>query len=112
MVNVVSFELFTKEAKRLCKKFKSLKGEIFTLMDSLKIEPKQGTYLGSGLFKIRLASQSKGKGKGKSGGFRFVTYYIVETKEVQTVYLVTIYDKSEEENISKTILEELVKKYL
>ena len=110
MVNVVSFELFTKEAKRLCKKFKSLKGEIFTLMDSLKIEPKQGTYLGSGLFKIRLASQSKGKGK--SGGFRIVTYYIVETKEVQTVYLVTIYDKSEEENISKTILEELVKKYL
>jgi hypothetical protein len=110
MVNVVSFELFTKEAKRLCKKFKSLKGEIFTLMDSLKIEPKQGTYLGSGLFKIRLASQSKGKGK--SGGFRVVTYYIVETKEVQTVYLVTIYDKSEEENISKTILEELVKKYL
>ncbi len=110
MVNVVSFELFTKEAKRLCKKFKSLKGEIFTLMDSLKIEPKQGTYLGSGLFKIRLASQSKGKGK--SGGFRVVTYYIVETKEVQTVYLVTIFDKSEEENISKTILEELVKKYL
>jgi hypothetical protein len=44
MVNVVSFELFTKEAKRLCKKFKSPKGEIFTLMDSLKIEPKQGTY--------------------------------------------------------------------
>jgi hypothetical protein len=110
MVNVVSFELFTKEAKRLCKKFKSLKGEIFTLMDSLKIEPRQGTYLGSGLFKIRLASQSKGKGK--SGGFRVVTYYIVETKEVQTVYLVTIFDKSEEENISKTILEELVKKYL
>ena len=110
MVNVVSFELFTKEAKRICKKFKSLKGEIFTLMDLLKIEPKQGTYLGSGLFKIRLASQSKGKGK--SGGFRVVTYYIVETKEVQTVYLVTIYDKSEEENISKTILEELVKKYL
>lgn len=84
--------------------------KFFTLMDSLKIEPKQGTYLGSGLFKIRLASQSKGKGK--SGGFRVVTYYIVETKEVQTVYLVTIYDKSEEENISKTILEELVKKYL
>ena len=110
MVKVVSFELFTKEAKRLCKKFKSPKGEIFTLMDSLKIEPKQGTYQGSGLFKIRLASQSKGKGK--SGGFRVVTYYIVETKEVQTVYLVTIYDKSEEENISKTILEELVKKYL
>jgi hypothetical protein len=66
--------------------------------------------MGGGLFKIRLASQSKGKGK--SGGFRVVTYYIDETKQVQTVYLVSIYDKSEEENISKASLEELVKKHL
>ena len=80
------------------------------MIDSLKSEPNQGVNLGSGLFKIRLASDSKGKGK--SGGFRVVTYYVEESKEGQTVYLVTIFDKAEEGNISKATLEGLVRKHL
>jgi hypothetical protein len=101
---------FERNFKRLSKKFKSLISEFESLSKQISENPSLGIAMGGGLFKIRLASQSKGKGK--SGGFRVVTYYIDETKEVQTVYLVSIYDKSEEENISKAILEELVKKHL
>jgi hypothetical protein len=55
-------------------------------------------------YKIRLSIASKGKGK--SGGARVIAYLqISET----TVYLLTIYDKSEQENISAKALEELLK---
>jgi len=45
------------------------------------------------------------KGKGKSGGARVITYIFVE---VSKVFLLTIYDKSEKENITDKELEELL----
>ena len=72
------------------------------LSESLKIDPHQGTDLGSGLFKIRLAIRSKEKGK--SGGGRVVAYVIDEDK---VVHLLTIYDKSEIETITTQVLREL-----
>jgi len=54
----------------------------------------QGTPLGNGLFKARL--EVKSKGKGKSGGMRIISYQdIILASENSTVYLVSIYDKSE-----------------
>lgn len=95
---------FEKELKRLAKKFPSLKIEYLKLIKSLKEQPQQGTSLGSDCFKIRLAIASKGKGK--SGGARVITCIkIVET----AVYLLTIFDKSEQENIPDKELEELLK---
>lgn len=63
----------------------------------------QGISLGQDCFKIRLAIKSKGKGK--SGGARLITC----VKIVQeTAYLLTIFDKSEQENISNKDLNELL----
>ena len=60
--------------------------------------------MGNNCFKIRLSIASKGKGK--SGGGRIITFVkVLET----TVYLLTIYDKSEQENINDKDLEELLK---
>jgi len=47
----------------------------------------------------------KSKGKGKSGGARLITHIVVSK---ETVYLLTIYDKSDKENISDKELEELL----
>jgi mRNA-degrading endonuclease RelE of RelBE toxin-antitoxin system len=95
---------FDKELKRLVKKYPSLKNEFFELINSLKEQPDQGTSLGNNCFKIRIAISSKGKGK--SGGARVITYLQV----LQTnVYLLTIYDKSEEESISDKDIMELLK---
>ena len=68
--------------------------------------PRQGRSFGAGLYKIRLASASKGGGK--SGGFRVITYYVEQTAEGEVVYLVSVYDKSEEASISKDYLLGLV----
>ena len=46
------------------------------------------------------------KGKGKSGGSRVITCVKVVD---QDVYLLTIYDKSDKENISDKELDELLK---
>lgn len=97
-------ESFIKHAKRLLKKYPSLKNDIAQLIISLESNPTQGTDLGNNCYKIRLAIKSKQKGK--SGGARLISYVaIIE----QRVILLTIYDKSDKENISDEELFNLIK---
>lgn len=105
-VKITPLSHFKRRAKRLFKKYVTLAENLEELGQTLSENPKQGQSLGAGLYKIRLASESKGTGK--SGGFRIITYYIDETQDESTVYLVTIYDKSEESNIDKKELLKLV----
>lgn len=104
----MSFEVLTtsdfkRNSKPLLKKYKSLKTEILKLITSLEEDPTQGTPLGNDVYKIRLAISSKGKGK--SGSARVITC----AKIIQdTVYLLTIYSKSEKENISDEELRLLI----
>jgi mRNA-degrading endonuclease RelE of RelBE toxin-antitoxin system len=69
---VKSIAVFEKQAKKLFKKYPSLKGELFELVQELKENPQQGKAIGKSCFKIRIAIASKGKGK--SGGARVITY--------------------------------------
>jgi len=80
-----------------------LKTEYTNLITQLKIKPTTGTPLGNDCYKIRLAIASKGKGK--NGGARVVTYVFIEKG---IVFLLHIYDKSEQENISDSELEEMI----
>jgi hypothetical protein len=102
--NILPTPLFEKKAKRFIKKFPSLFDELIELEKDLIKNPKMGIDLGANLFKIKLASKSKGKGK--SGGFRIITYLIKQTSNGYDINLITIFDKSEEANITK---EELLK---
>ncbi len=98
---VKSISVFERQAKRLVKKFPSLKKEIQILINELKEFPEKGTSIGQGCYKIRLAIASKGKGK--SGGARIITHVIFKN---DTVYLLSIYDKSEIASLTdKEILE-------
>lgn len=102
--SVKSISVFEKQAKRLIKKYASLKDELFELIQELKINPDLGTPIGKNCFKVRIAIASKGKGK--SGGARVITNFMVSGS---AVYLLTIYDKSEKDNITNKELEELLK---
>lgn len=96
---VLASSKFKREAKRLIKKYPSLKQELLVVVQILDENPETGTPLGNNTFKIRIAIKSKGKGK--SGGARVISYCISEENEV---YLLTIYDKSEFESLDdKTI---------
>lgn len=100
---VLSIPPFDKQLKRLIKKYPSLKLEFEQLLDNLEVHPDIGTPLGNNCFKIRIAIASKGKGK--SGGARVITNVIVIE---ETVYLLSIYDKSEKDNISDKELMEFL----
>ena len=100
--NVLYTENFRKEAKRLAKKYTSLKNDIENLIGKLEQDPIQGKSLGRDCFKIRMAIASKHKGK--SGGARVITCVLIEDT---VVYLLTIYDKSEKEDISEKELKTL-----
>ena len=95
---------FDVKAKRLLKKFSSLREELTTLVHQLKEAPIMGSPLGHECYKIRLSIKSKGKGK--SGGARVITCARIIKN---TVYLLDIYDKSEQEDITKERLQELIK---
>jgi len=95
---------FEKELKKLAKKYPSIKTEFTDLVDSLEKEPRQGAFLGNNCYKIRLAIASKGKGK--SGGARIITNILIENT---TVYLLSIYDKSNKANLTDKELSDLLK---
>lgn len=100
-------DTFKKEAKRLTKKYPSLKGELNELFNALEEDPTMGTPLGNDVYKIRLAIASKNKGK--SGGARVISYVKV-TKN--TVLLFSIYNKGEKDSISDKEIQALLKDYL
>ena len=101
--SVIPVEKFKKEAKRLIKKYASLKKELIELAELLKFNPTAGTSLGNNAYKIRIAIKSKGTGK--SGGARVITYVVTENKEV---YLLTIYDKGELDSIDDKTLRRII----
>jgi mRNA-degrading endonuclease RelE of RelBE toxin-antitoxin system len=101
--NVLSISPFDRQLKRLTKKFPSLKAEYAALIKELEENPEKGTHLGNNCFKIRLAIASKSRGK--SGGARVITHIYIEN---ETVFLLAIYDKSEQADISNKELRELL----
>ncbi|MBA2761933.1 MAG: type II toxin-antitoxin system RelE/ParE family toxin [Segetibacter sp.] len=100
---VKTIEVFERQAKRLIKKYPSLKFELLSLVHSLKENPLQGTSMGNNCYKVRLAIASKGKGK--SGSARVITHV---TFLQNTLYLLTIYDKTEKENLATNELKKLL----
>jgi mRNA-degrading endonuclease RelE of RelBE toxin-antitoxin system len=102
--NIIPTPPFEKELKQLAKKYPSLKKDISLLIAKLQDEPKMGTPLGNDCYKIRMAISSKGRGK--SGGARVITYvHIVKT----SIFLLSIFDKTDAANISDKLLQERLK---
>ena len=102
--DVVPIPEFVKELKWLAKKYRSLKVELEALGDELEEQPRLGTPIGHDCYKIRLAIKSKGGGK--SGGARVITCVVAVREEV---YLLSIYDKSEQGTLTDKRLKELLK---
>jgi len=100
---IIPTNRFEKELKRLIRKFPSLKNEFAGLIGDIVQNPKTGTFIGKDCYKVRLSIESKGKGK--SGGARVITYLYMDTK---TVYLLTMYDKGEKQDLKPNELKEMI----
>lgn len=98
---------FKKEAKKLIKKYPSLKIELVKLFLELEQNPNLGIPLGDNIYKIRLAIASKNKGK--SGGARVLSFVKVTDT---SVLLFSIYNKGEIDNLTENEIKALIKDYL
>jgi mRNA-degrading endonuclease RelE of RelBE toxin-antitoxin system len=94
---------FENQLKRLNRKYPSFREDFKRLLSKLEQNPETGVPLGNNCFKIRMAIGSKGKGK--RSGARVIDY-IFHFKE--TVYLLTIYDKSDKPDLKPGELTEMV----
>ncbi|MBP6004552.1 MAG: hypothetical protein KA746_14050 [Pyrinomonadaceae bacterium] len=109
---IIAIENFRREAKRLHKKYASLKGELSRLGEELLQDPRLGKPLGKSVYKIRLAVKSKGRGK--SGGLRIITrivevqFKVVDSPPQTNIYLLSIYDKAEQPDITDKRLKEII----
>ena len=95
---------FKREFRRLAKKFPSLIQELRQLEQNLLEDPTLGTSVGMSCYKIRIAIASKGVGK--RGGARLITYVQLIDERI---HLLSIYDKSEQDNIADKDLLSIIK---
>jgi mRNA-degrading endonuclease RelE of RelBE toxin-antitoxin system len=96
---------FKKDLKQLAKKYRKIKQDYSNLLKSLKNNPTLGTPLGDDIYKIRVPNSSIPTGK--RGGFRVITLTKVQK---ETIILLTIYSKTDKDDISDDELVEILKK--
>ena len=106
-MKIIASAQFDKDFKRLAKKYASLPNDLKELQDQLLENPILGISLGNNCYKIRLSIKSKGKGK--SGGARVITFIQMIEEEI---VLITMYDKSETENVDDKFLKAIVDRFL
>jgi len=95
---------FKKDVKKLFKKYRSIKTDILDLIEKLEEDYTIGIDLGSNLYKIRVKNSDIG---GKSGGYRVIYY----TRLINDrIYLLTIFSKTQKENIDVKSLKPIVDK--
>jgi hypothetical protein len=94
---IIETRAFSREIDDLLATKSLLRDDYDTLKRELAENPERGTPLAGtgGLRKVRLKSSSKGK----SGGFRICYFYYVSA---EAVYLLFIFQKNEQENLSAT----------
>jgi hypothetical protein len=103
-IDIVVLPQFDKEIKLLAKKYPSIDIDFEALLLALIANPTTGQSLGNSCFKIRMKITSKRSGK--SGGARVITCVkIIDHR----IFLISIYDKSEKESITKKEIEVILK---
>lgn len=111
---IIPTPLFLADYKKLIKKFPSLRKEINTF--EKYIQNPENELLGASVpgikrlkgnkvFKYR---PNKSANRGRSGGFRII-YYYVTTEGI--IYPLTIYSKTEIEDIPSHIIDDIIRNY-
>jgi len=103
-LKIISLNSFSKDVKKLYKKYKQISTDLESLKKILLKDPKAGIQIGNNCYKIRL--QNSSVPTGKRGGFRII-YYFIDTQK--NLFLLSMYSKSELDNITDTKIIEILK---
>jgi len=109
--NILVTKKFTKDIKKYSRKFRNIEKDINNVIEKLK----NGNLIGNiikdvnfenAVFKVRVINSDTNSGK--SSGYRLL-YYVLRDDGI--IYLLTIYSKSDKENIRNSEIEEIIQKY-
>ena len=92
-LEIIRSDYFTKEFKRLAKRYRSLIDDYEAFLDNLRLNPLQGDEIAPHVRKIRMAITSKGRGKSGGDG---------------KIYLLLIYDKADTPNVKMNVIKEII----
>ena len=106
-LEIITTPTFDKEFKRLKKKYNSLPNDLEIFERELLENTNIGSDLGGNIWKVRVAVKSKNKGK--SCGVRVITYSVILKITDSMIFLVTIFDKSEKDNIPDSEIKQIIK---
>ena len=102
---ILTTKTFKRDFKPLLKKYRSLLDDLERFKNELLRNPEMGYDLGNNTRKIRMAISSKDKGK--SGGARVIAFDVVVDINNTDIYMITIYDKGEQDTITRKQIEQL-----
>lgn len=109
MMNVEYGRSFKRQLKRLARRYRRIKSDLEPILEALNAGETPGDQMtghGYTLYKVRAANSDSQRGK--SGGYRVVYYLKTDTRCV----LVTVYSKSEQEDIAPDALDRLMNEVL
>lgn len=103
-IDIIALPQFEKEIFQLSKKYPSIEKDFANLLAVLTENPFSGSSLGHNCYKVRMKITSKQSGK--RGGAWVITCVKVIDKRL---FLISIYNKSEKESITKKEIESILK---
>ena len=108
MIEVIASPMFNRNTRNLKKKYRNILKDVDPLLEQLENGETPGDQVvGTGypVFKVRVKNSDNQKGK--SGGYR-VIYYL---KTVDRTLLLTIYSKSELDDVAAEDLVKIIEEY-
>ena len=84
-VKIYTEKEFERQLRKLSKKYRSMLDDYDAFLTGLEQDPFQGSSLGKGVRKVRMAIASKGKGK--SGGVRVIYYHVTSAHQIRMILI-------------------------
>lgn len=107
-VLVIALPTFTQNIRRLKKKYRSILSDLKPTIEQLECGETPGDQvigIGHPVFKVRVRNSDAQRGK--SGGYRVIYYLKTNTR----ILLLTLYSKSEQDDIAAADLKEIIDEY-
>jgi len=105
LIQVEATAKFQRNLRILAKKYRSIRNDVQPVVEQLQSGELPGNPIpgvGYTIFKLRVKNSDVQKGK--SGGYRIIYYVKTDTN----IILITIYSKSEQENISAEEIKQIL----
>lgn len=99
---------FQRKVRSLAKKYRQIQSDLQPILDKLSIGEILGDQIsGTNATVYKLRVKNSDKRKGKSGGYRLI--YWLQTSE--SIVLLDIYSKSEQDNIAVTTIQKIIENF-